>query len=57
MKDWKTTIIGTALAACYVLQTTLQAGNSLADWKTWIVPVLLAALGYLAKDSNTPVTP
>jgi hypothetical protein len=24
------------------------------DWKTWALPVTLAVLGYLAKDSTPP---
>ena len=47
----KTTIAGLLLAGVSVLQSTLQAGNKIEDWKTWIVPVALALLGYLAKDS------
>ena len=50
----KTTLIG-LLAAAAAIQTTVQDGNSLIDWKTWILPVSLAVLGYLANDTtNTP---
>jgi len=51
----KTTLIGLLAAAAAAIQTTVQDGHSLDDWKTWILPVSLAVLGYLANDStNTP---
>jgi hypothetical protein len=51
----KTTLIGLLAAAAAAIQTTVQDGHSLDDWKTWILPASLAVLGYLAKDStNTP---
>ena len=50
----KTTLIGLLAAAAAAIQTTVQDGHSLDDWKTWILPVSLAVLGYLAKDSTTP---
>jgi len=48
----KTTIIGLLAAAAAAIQATLQQGASIEDWKTWILPVTLAVLGYLAKDAN-----
>jgi hypothetical protein len=48
----KTTLIGLLAAAASAIQTTVQDGNSLIDWKTWILPVSLAVLGYLSSDSN-----
>lgn len=48
----KTTIIGLLAAAAAALQNTVQNGAQLTDWKTWVLPVMLAALGYLAKDST-----
>jgi hypothetical protein len=51
----KTTLIGLLAAAAAAIQTTVQDGHSLDDWKTWILPVSLAILGYLSSDSkNTP---
>jgi hypothetical protein len=51
----KTTILGLLCAAAAAIQTTVQDGNSLDDWKTWILPVSLAILGYLSSDTtNTP---
>jgi hypothetical protein len=49
----KTTLIGLLAAAAAAIQTTVQDGNSLIDWKTWILPVSLAILGYLANDTTT----
>jgi hypothetical protein len=49
----KTTIIGLLAAAAAAIQATVQNGAELTDWTTWILPVALASLGYLAKDTNT----
>jgi hypothetical protein len=46
----KTTIIGLLAAAAAALQNTVQNGAEITDWKTWILPVSLAALGYLSND-------
>jgi len=48
----KTTIIGLLAATASAIQTTVQQGHSLLDWKTWIVPVALAIFGYLSKDAE-----
>jgi hypothetical protein len=50
----KTTILGLLAAVAATIQTTAQDGNSIADWKTWILPVTLAIFGYLSKDNSTP---
>jgi hypothetical protein len=46
----KTTLLGLFTAAAYAIQNSVQAGNSLLDWKSWIVPVGLSLLGYHARD-------
>lgn len=48
----KTTIIGLLAAAAAAIQSTVQGGAQLTDWKTWILPATLAALGYIAKDAT-----
>ena len=48
----KTTILGLLCAAAAAIQSVVQQGNSIEDWKTWILPVALAILGFLAKDST-----
>lgn len=48
----QTTIIGLLAAAASAIQSTVQNGAEITDWKTWILPVTLAALGYLAKDAS-----
>ena len=48
----KTTIIGLLCAAAAAIQGIVQQGHSIEDWKTWILPVMLAVLGYLAKDAK-----
>jgi hypothetical protein len=50
----KTTILGLLAAVAATIQTTVQDGHSLDDWKTWILPVSLAILGYLSNDQPTP---
>lgn len=52
----KTTILGLLAATATVIQTHVQMGHDLTDWKTWILPAALAALGFLSKD-NKPVNP
>jgi len=47
-----TTIIGLLCAAAAAIQLIVQAGASITDWKTWILPAALAALGYMAKDAD-----
>jgi hypothetical protein len=49
----KTTILGLLAAVAAAIQATVQDGHSLIDWKTWILPVSLAILGYLSSDSST----
>ena len=52
--DMKTTLIGIAAAAAAALQGIVQQGHAIEDWKTWVLPVALAVLGYLAKDATAP---
>ena len=52
MRDPRTTIIGAALAGLYVLQDVQLRGAQLSDWQTYIVPLAIAILGYLAADSK-----
>lgn len=48
----KTTIIGVLAAVAATVQSVVQQGALITDWKTWVLPAALAALGYLAKDTN-----
>ena len=48
----KTTIFGLLAAVAAAIQGIVQQGHSSDDWKTWILPVTLAVLGYLAKDAT-----
>lgn len=48
----RTTLIGVLAAAAAAIQGIVQQGHSIEDWKTWVLPVALAALGYLAKDQT-----
>jgi hypothetical protein len=52
MRNWQTTIIGAVLAASVALNDFLLLGKDLTDWKSWIVPVLIAVFGYVAKDAK-----
>jgi hypothetical protein len=49
----KTTILGLLAAVAATIQTTVQDGNLIVDWKTWILPVSLAILGYFSNDQPT----
>jgi hypothetical protein len=52
MRNWRTTLIGAALAAVTAIALYQQSGGDLSDWKQYAIPVLLAFLGYLAKDAG-----
>ena len=52
MKSYKTTIIGALLAGVSFLGIYQGNGGNLADWRQWVIPFLIAILGYLAKDAN-----
>ena len=49
----KTTIIGLLAATAAAIQGIVQQGHDVTDWKTWILPVTLAVLGYLTADAST----
>jgi len=55
--NMKTTILGLLAAAAAAIQATVQDGHSLVDWKTWILPVSLAVLGYLSNDQPPTANP
>jgi hypothetical protein len=52
MTNWKTTLGGIIVALAALITTTVQQGHTLADWKTWILPVALAVFGLISKDFN-----
>lgn len=56
MKNWKSTLIGAGLAASDVLIQFLQ-NSDLTDWKQWLRPLLIAALGYVVADAKRTTTP
>jgi hypothetical protein len=56
MKNWKSTLLGAALAGADVLVTCLSVdGFDVADWKSYLRPVLLAALGFVVADAKKSV--
>jgi hypothetical protein len=52
MKNYKTTIIGAALAGLSFLAIFQSNGGDIANWQQWLIPVAIAALGYVAKDAG-----
>jgi hypothetical protein len=52
MKNWRTTIIGALMAAVSAIALYQQSGGDLADWKQYVIPALLAALGFATRDAN-----
>jgi hypothetical protein len=56
MKSWKTTIVGALLAGLAFLSIYQSNGGDLAHWQQWVLPFLIAALGWVAKDSNVSGT-
>lgn len=51
VKNWKTTIAGSILAGLTVLGQ-VSDGQSLDDWRNWVLPVALAIIGFLARDAD-----
>jgi hypothetical protein len=56
MKNYRTTIAGAALAALSFISIYQANGGELTDWKQWLIPAAIAALGYLAKDAGVSGT-
>lgn len=52
MKNWKTSIAGLVGAVAVAITDCVQNGHSLLEWKVWIIPAALAALGFLSKDHS-----
>lgn len=52
MKNWKTTLIGALLAGLSFLAIYQSNGGALDKWQQWIIPALIAVMGYLAKDAG-----
>ena len=52
MKNYRTTIIGALLAGLSFLAIYQQNGGSLSNWQQWLIPALIAVLGYVAKDAG-----
>lgn len=56
MKNYRTTILGSVFAALTFIQTFQANGGNLNDWKLWLIPAVIAALGYVAKDAGVTGT-
>lgn len=52
MRNYRTTLVGAALAALSFLALYQQNGGDLTNWQQWLIPVAIAALGYVAKDAG-----
>lgn len=52
MRNYRTTLVGAALAGLSFLAIFQQNGGNLADWKQWLIPAAIAVLGYVAKDAG-----
>jgi hypothetical protein len=52
MKNYRTTLIGAALAGLSFLAIYQSNGGDLANWQQWLIPVTIAILGYVAKDAG-----
>jgi hypothetical protein len=52
MKNYRTTLIGAALAGLSFLAIYQGNGGDLAHWQQWLIPVTIAVLGYVAKDAG-----
>lgn len=52
MRNYRTTLVGAALAGLSFLAIYQQNGGDLANWQQWLIPAAIAILGYLAKDAG-----
>jgi len=52
MKNYRTTIVGAALAGLSFLSIYQANGGDLSHWQQWLIPVAIAALGFVAKDAG-----
>jgi hypothetical protein len=52
MKNYRTTLIGAALAGLSFLSIYQANGGNLAHWQQWAIPLAIAILGYVAKDAG-----
>ena len=50
--NMNTTIVGLLAAIFAAIQSIVQQGNSIEDWKTWALPAALAALVFSLKTKN-----
>ena len=48
IRNWQSTVIGVALAVLLIMQET----DDLSNWKVWVIPALIAALGIITRDAN-----
>jgi hypothetical protein len=48
IKSWKTTLIAIITAVVLILQDV----ENIDDWKTWVFPALITALGILMRDAD-----
>jgi hypothetical protein len=51
LRNWQTTVVGLLLAVLTTI-SELSAGKEVSDWRTWILPAALAALGFLSRDAG-----
>ena len=54
MKNWRTTIVGLFGAIWIVAEPIISAGQ--IDWKALATAIVVAALGYFAKDAGVTGT-
>ena len=52
IKNYNTTIAGLIGAGLLALVAQLEGGCLVTDWKCWVTPVIIAVLGFLARDAS-----
>jgi hypothetical protein len=50
--NWQTTVAGALAAAATAITLIVQQGNSITDWKTWILPAAIAIFGFVSGDQK-----
>ena len=56
MQNYRTTLVGASLAGLTFVSQFQSNGGNLADWRLWVIPFLIAVLGYVAKDAGVTGT-
>ena len=52
IRNWETTVTSATIAGLMVLKEYNDGTLSFENWRSWIIPVLIAVLGAVARDAD-----